>query len=100
MNLWFFATVVLGVSLFIAIGKVAPKLLIVFSIPGKVPLFFYGMHLAIMGIFIKRIGLFYREGEVLESLIGVVVMLIIMLPLCNWFYGVKRRSKNYIISMI
>ncbi|RLD56644.1 MAG: hypothetical protein DRJ05_11000 [Bacteroidetes bacterium] len=100
MNLWFFASVVLGVSLFIAIGKVAPKLLVVFSIPGKVPLFFYGMHLAIMGIFIKRIGLFYREGEVLASLIGVVVILLIMLPLCKWFYGVKRRSKNYIISMI
>lgn len=100
MNLWFFATVVLGVSLFIAIGKVAPKLLVVFSIPGKVPLFFYGMHLAIMGIFIKRMDLFYREGEVFASLIGVVVILAVMLPLCKWFYGVKRRSDNYFISMI
>jgi len=100
MNLWAFASVVLGVSLFIAIGKLSPKLLVVFSIPGKVPLFFYGMHLAIMGVFIKRIGLFYREGEVLASLIGVLVILAIMLPLCKWFFGVKRRSKNYIISMI
>ena len=100
MNLWFFASVVLGVSLFIAIGKVAPKLLVVFSIPGKVPLFFYGMHLAILGVFIKRFDLFYREGEVMASLIGVVVMLAIMLPLCKWFYGVKRRSNNYFIKMI
>ena len=100
MNLWFFASVVLGVSIFIAIGKVAPKLLVVFSIPGKVPLFFYGMHLAILGIFIKRTGLFYREGEVFSSLIGVAVMLVVMLPLCKWFYGVKRRSKNFFIRMI
>ncbi len=100
MNLWFFAAVVIAVSLFIAIGKVAPKLLIVFSIPGKVPLFFYAVHLAILGIFVKRIGIFYREGGVLASLIGVVVMLVIMLPLCKWFYGVKRRSKNFFIRMI
>ncbi len=100
MNLWFFASVVTGVSLFIVIGKLAPNLLKVFSIPGKVPLFFYGMHLAIMGIFIKRFDIYYREGEVLASLIGVGIMLVIMLPLCNWFYGVKLRSKNYFIRMI
>ena len=100
MNLWFFASVVLGVSVFIAVSKVAPKLLVVFTIPGKVPLFFYGIHLAIMGIFIKRFGLLYREGEVFASLIGVAVMLVVMLPLCKWFYGIKRRSKNYIIRMI
>jgi len=100
MNLWFFASVVTGVSLFIAIGKIAPKLLVVFSIPGKVPLFFYAVHLAILGVFVKRIGLFYREGEVIASLIGVAVMLVIMLPICKWFFGVKRRSKNYFIQMI
>jgi len=100
MGLWAFASVVLMVSLFILIDKYAPKILKVFSIPGKVPLFFYAVHLAILGIFVKRIELFYREGEVLASLIGVVVMLVIMLPLCKWFYGVKRRSKNYFIRMI
>jgi uncharacterized membrane protein len=100
MNLWSFASVVLGVTLFIILGKTAPKALTVFSIPGKVPLFFYGVHLAILGIFVKRLDIFYRQGGVAESLIGLVVMLIIMLPLCRWFYGVKRRSKNYLIQMI
>lgn len=100
LNLLFFALVVLGVSGFIAIGKIAPKLLLIFSIPGKVPLFFYAIHLAILGVFVKRIGLFYREGGVLASLIGVAVMLVVMLPLCKWFYGVKRRSKNFFIRMI
>ena len=100
MNLWFFASVVLGVSGFIAINKIAPKLMIIFSLPGKVPLFFYAVHLAILGIFVKRTGLFYREGGIIATLIGVVVMMLVMLPLCKWFYGVKRRSKNYLIRMI
>jgi uncharacterized membrane protein len=100
MNLWFFALVLLAVSGFIALGRVAPKLLMVFSIPGKVPLFFYGMHIAIMGVFVKRLGLFYREGGVLASLIAFAVMLMVMFPLCKWFYGVKSRSKNFFIRMI
>jgi len=100
MNLWFFGSVVLGVCLFIAINKLVPKLLVIFTIPGKVPLFFYAVHLAILGIFVKRTDIFYRDGWVLESLIGLVIMLVIMLPLCTWFYGVKLRSKNYIIRMI
>jgi uncharacterized membrane protein len=99
-SLWFFGLVVLGVAGFIAIGKYAPKLLQVFTIPGKVALFFYLMHIAIMGVFSKRFGFFYREGEVVESLIGVAVMLLIMLPLCKWFYGVKSRSSNRILRMI
>jgi len=100
MNLWYFGSVVLGVCLFIVINKIVPKLLVVFTIPGKVPMFFYAVHLAILGIFVKRIDIFYRDGWVLESLLGVLVMLAIMLPLCKWFYGVKLRSKNYIIRMI
>jgi hypothetical protein len=67
---------------------------------GKVALFFYGMHIAILGIFSKRIGLFYREGDVTATLIGVVIMMLVMLPLSKWFYGVKKRSKNFIIRMM
>ncbi|MCK9399390.1 MAG: heparan-alpha-glucosaminide N-acetyltransferase domain-containing protein [Bacteroidales bacterium] len=100
MNIWFFALVVLAICAFITLSRVAPKLLVVFSIPGKVPLFFYGMHIAIMGVFVKRLGLFYREGGVLATLIGFAVMLVVMLPLCKWFYGVKSRSKNFFIRMI
>jgi uncharacterized membrane protein len=99
-SLWFIGLVVLVISILIAIGKFAPKVLTIFDTAGKVPLFFYGMHIAILGIFSKRIGLFYREGEVTATLIGVVVMLVIMLPLSKWFYGIKSRSKNFIIRML
>jgi len=100
MNFLFFGLVVLGVTTFIAIGKVAPKLLVPFSIPGKAPLFFYAVHLGILGIFVKRLDFLYREGDVITSLVGLAIMLVIMLPLCKWFFGVKNRSKNYIISLI
>ena len=100
MNLWFFGMVVTGVTLFIIIGKISPKLLKVFSIPGKVPMFFYAVHLAILGVFTRIFPEFYRNGDVSTAFIGLAGMLIIMLPLCKWFYGVKLRSKNYFIQMI
>lgn len=100
MNLWAFASVVFGVTLFIAIGKLVPRALMIFTIPGKVPLFFYAVHLAILGVFVKRVGFYYREGGILETFIGVLIMLLIMLPLCKWFYGIKLRSKNYFIRMM
>lgn len=99
-TLWFIGLVVLIISIIIAIGKIAPKLLTMLDTAGKVALFFYGMHIAILGIFSKRIGLFYREGEVAATLIGVVIMLVVMLPLSRWFYGIKSRSKNFIIRML
>lgn len=99
-SLWWFAVVVLLVGLFIAINKVAPIVLKVFVIPGKVALFFYLMHIAIMGVFVKRIDFLYRDGEVAETLLGVAVMLVVMIPLCKWFYGYKKRSTNYFIRML
>ncbi|SMP64225.1 Uncharacterized membrane protein [Neorhodopirellula lusitana] len=100
ISLWFFAAVVTMVTLMIVIGRIAPRALAVFSVPGKVPLFFYAVHLAFLGVFIKRTGFMYREGGVVESLIASAVMLAIMLPLCNWFYGVRNRSSNYFVRMM
>jgi uncharacterized membrane protein len=100
LSLWFFGWVAICISGFMFMNKVIPALLWIFSIPGKVPLFFYGMHIAILGVFVKRAGFFYREGGVMETLIGFAVMMIIMSLLCKWFYGVKSRSGNFIIRMI
>ena len=99
-NLWFFGWVVIGVSIIISLNTIIPKIIRVLGIVGKVPLFFYCVHLGILGIFSKRIGIFYREGEIAATLIGFTLMLIIMLPLAKWFGGIKQRSKNYIIKMI
>jgi len=99
-NLLFFGWVVIGVGTMIAIHNLFPRLLKIFSIVGRVPLFFYCVHIAILGIVSKRIGLFYRDGEVLDTLIGFAIMLLIMLPLAIWFRDIKQQSKNYLIRMI
>ncbi len=100
-NIWFFGVVNFCVAIMIFLNKLIPKSLVILDIVGRVALFFYCMHIAILGFFVKRINLFdYREGVVTETLIGVAVMLVIMIPLSKWFDGVKRKSKNFVIRMI
>ena len=70
------------------------------GIVGRVPLFYYCVHIAILGVFSKRLDLYYRKGDVAETFIGLAVMILVMFPLAIWFGGVKRRSKNYLIQMI
>ena len=99
-NLWFFGAVVFMMTVIITIGLGLPRILNFLGNIGKVPLFFYCVHIGLLGIISKRIGLFYREGEVLGSLIGWVVLLAVMYPLAVWFSGVKRRTKNRFIRLI
>jgi uncharacterized membrane protein len=98
--LWFFGAVVAGVAVIQLIGRIAPQLPRPLGMIGRVPLFFYCVHIAILGIFSKRLDIYYREGGVTASLVGLLIMLVVMLPLTAWFGGVKRRSRNYIIKMI
>ena len=99
-NLWFFGSVVIGVALITQIGEWIPKLLSPLGIVGRVPLFFYCVHIGILGIFVKRIGIYYREGAVLASFVGLAIMLVVMMPLATWFGGLKRRSRNYLVRLI
>ena len=99
-SIWFFGCTSIVISVIIALNKFLPKLFLVFDITGKAALFFYCMHIAILGVISKRIGIYYLEGEVAATLIGVIIMLIIMVPLSKWFYNVKMRSKNFIIRMM
>lgn len=99
-SFWFIGIVVLSVTLIIIIGKVIPYLLKPMDVVGKVALFFYCMHIAIMGVFIKRLNFFYREGGLKETAILIISMLVIMIPLC-WLYGkLKSKSNNYFVRMI
>lgn len=99
-QLFFFGMVVLGVTVFVVLNRYIPKVTRVFSITGKVPLFFYCIHLAILGVFVKRLDFFYLRGDIALTFIGFAIMLCIMLPLSAWFYRVKLRSNNYFIKMI
>ncbi len=99
-NIWFFASVLAGVAFFIMLYKYIPKILDVIGIVGKVPLFFYCMHIALLGIFSKRIDLYYRIGELPETLFGAAILLTLMLFLSAWFWKVKQKSSNFIIRLI
>lgn len=67
---------------------------------GKVPLFFYAVHIPLLAIFSRRLGFFYHESAVLGSLLGWAVLLAVMYPLALWFGKVKKRSRAWIIRMI
>jgi uncharacterized membrane protein len=100
LQAFFFGLVVMGVTLFLVLNQIVPRLTRLFAIPGKVPMFFYAVHLAILGVFIKRLDFFYLEGGIPATFIGFAVMLALMLPLSNWFYKVKAKSTNFFIRMI
>lgn len=104
MNLWFFGMVVLGVTFFLLINtmnvQLVKRLLNFISLPGKVPMFFYAIHLAILGLICRVFPDVYRFGEILETLTGFVILLALLLPVCKWFFNIKSRSNNYLIQMI
>jgi uncharacterized membrane protein len=99
-NIWFFGTVTFMVGVMHFVGLFAMPAIRWLGIVGRVPLFFYSLHIPIMAIFAYRLGFFYREGGVAASLIGWVGILAVMLPLAYWFGQVKKRSKNHIIQLI
>ncbi len=98
-QLWFSGAVIFMVGVFSFIDQRSPVLRPLAKV-GRVPLFFYAVHIPLLAIFSRRLGFFFHEGAVKESLLGWVVLLAIMYPLAIWFGKVKRKSKAWIIRMI
>ena len=98
-QLWFAGSVIFVVGVFSWID-VRSRVLRPLATVGRVPLFFYAIHIPLLAIFSRRLGFFYHEGAVLASLLGWVCLLAIMYPLAVWFGGVKRRSRAWFIRMI
>jgi hypothetical protein len=98
-QLWFSGAVVFMVGVFDFIDFRSPVLRPLAKV-GRVPLFFYMVHIPLLAIFTRRLGFFYHEGAVKESLIGWVVLLAVMAPLVIWFGGVKKKSRAWLIRMI
>jgi uncharacterized membrane protein len=99
-NMWFFGSVCVMVGVIHLIGEAVPFLVRWLGAIGKVPLFFYCAHIAILSLVADRFGLYYRQGAVIASFVGWVALLVVMYPLAKWFGGVKARSKNKIIQLI
>jgi len=98
-QLWFSGSVIFMVGMFSFIDAKTVILRPLANI-GRVPLFFYAVHIPLLAIFSKRLGFFYHESAVMGSLLGWVALLVVMYPLALWFGGVKRRNKSWIIRMI
>jgi len=98
--IWFTGAVIFMVGLFCRISMHLPILKPLGNI-GKVPLFFYAVHIPLLAIFTQRFPAFYyREGAVLASFVGWFGLLAVMYPLALWFGGVKARTKNHVIKLI
>ena len=96
---WFSGSVIFMVGLFSWIDQRSFVLRPLATV-GRVPLFFYTLHIPLLAIFTRRLGFFYHEGAVLASLAGWVVLLVVMYPLAIWFGGVKRRNRSWFIRMM
>jgi len=98
-QLWLSGTVIFLVGCFSWIDQRSPILRPLAHV-GRVPLFFYTVHIPLLAIFARRFGLFFHEGAVIASLVGWVALLAVMYPLAIWFGKVKRRNKSWFIRMI
>jgi uncharacterized membrane protein len=98
-QLWFAGAVIFMVGLFCRIGMIS-DVLAPLGIVGRVPLFFYAVHIPLLALFARRLGVYYHQGAVLASFVGWIGLLAVMLPLAWWFGGVKRRSRNWFVRMI
>jgi uncharacterized membrane protein len=99
-NLWFFGAVCCTNGGIQILSHYYQPLVKWLGAIGRVPLFFYCAHIAILSLVADRFGIFYRAGGVLASLLGWVALLFVMWPLAKWFGGVKARSKNKVIQLI
>lgn len=99
-NLWFFGAVSFMVGTMHLIGQFAMPLIRWLGGIGRVPFFFYCMHISLLAIVADRLGVYYRQGAVTASFVGWVALLLVMYPLSLWFWGLKQRHKNKLLQMI
>ena len=98
-QLWLSGTVIALVGAFSWIDA-RVRVLRPLTYVGRVPLFFYCVHIPILAIVARRFGLFYHESAVAGSLLGWIALLAVMAPLVVWFGRVKRKNRSWFIRMI
>jgi uncharacterized membrane protein len=99
-NLFFFGTVSFMVGLMHLVGLFAMPAVRWLGTIGRVPFFFYCLHIPLLFIVSYRFGVYTRQGGVAASLIGWVCLLVVMYPLAWWFGRLKQRNKFWLIQMI
>ncbi len=99
-NFWVFGAIAIWSGLFILLGSRMTGLLRPLKVYGSVALFFYMVHIPLLALFAKRLGLFYREGGSLAVVLGWIGLLLVMYPLCKAYDSLRRRTQNPILRML
>jgi uncharacterized membrane protein len=98
-QLWLAGTVISLVGVFSWIDA-RSRILRPLTYVGRVPLFFYCVHIPLVAIAARRFNLYYHESAVMGSLIGWVALLAAMAPLVVWFGRVKQKNQSWFVRMI
>jgi len=98
---WFAGAVIFMVGLFAWVDH-RWAVLRPLAVVGKVPLFFYAVHIPLLAVVFRQFEwLPYRGGGVVDSLLVWAGLLVVMAPLAVWFAGIKRRHRdNWLVRMI
>ncbi len=97
--LWF-AVNMMAVAGLIVLGAAAPWLMLPLRIVGRVPLFFYLIHIPVLALLTRRMGMYYREGAVMEIVLAGTLLFAVLVPICYLFERLKRGSKNPLLMML
>ena len=66
---------------------------------GRTPLFFYLLHVHMLTLAARQLGM-YRSAGLTEAIIATFAVLLLMYPLCRWYFKVKRAHPSSVLRYI
>ena len=66
---------------------------------GRTPLFFYILHVHMLTLTARQLGL-YRSAGLTETAIATLTVLVILYPLCRWYFKAKRKKPGSLLRYL